>query len=72
MTLTTGGITLLSVLLSVGFTVGFGVSGPWWARVLAGLATTVILVLVVKVGTASGRGPLARVAAWVIGRSDAA
>jgi hypothetical protein len=67
LTLTTGGITLLGVLLSVGVTVGFGVKGPWWLRVLAGLGTVAVLVGVVKLGTASGRGPLARAANWIIG-----
>lgn len=67
LTLTTGGITLIGVLVSVGVTVGFGVKGEWWVRVLAGLATTVALILLVKFGTSSGRGPLARAANWVIG-----
>jgi hypothetical protein len=67
LTLTTGGITLLGVLLSVGVSVGFGVSGAWWVRVLAGVATTAGLIVLVKAGTASGRGPLARAANWVIG-----
>jgi hypothetical protein len=71
LTLTTGGITLLGVLLSVGVSVGFGVKGPWWLRVLAGLGTTAVLVLAVKVGTSSGRGPLARAANWIIGSRDA-
>lgn len=65
--LTTGGLTLLGVLLSIGVTVGFGVKGELWIRVLAGVATTVALVLVVKLGTAAGRGPIARLANWVIG-----
>jgi hypothetical protein len=70
LTLTTGGITLLGVLLSVGVSVAFGVKGPWWLRVLAGLGTTMVLVLAVKLGTASGRGPLARAANWIIGSGD--
>ena len=69
LTLTTGGITLLGVLLSVGVSVAFGIKGEWWVRVLAGLGTTITLVLVVKVGTGAGRGPLARAANWVIGSS---
>jgi hypothetical protein len=64
---TTGGITLLGVILSVGTSVGFGVSGPWWVRVLAGVGTAVALTLVVKAGTAAGRGPIARLALWMIG-----
>ena len=66
LTLTTGGITLLGVLLSIGVTVGFGVKGPWWLRVALGLAATVVLIAIVKVGTKSGRGPLARFARWTI------
>ena len=69
LTLTTGGITLLGVLLSVGVSVGLGIKGEWWVRLLAGVATTVVLVLVVRLGTSSGRGPLARLADWVIGSS---
>jgi hypothetical protein len=69
LTLTTGGITLLGVLLSVGVSVGFGVGGSWWIRVAAGLATTLLLILVVKFGTSAGRGPLAKIARWTIGSS---
>lgn len=65
--LTTGGLTLLGVLLSIGTTVGLGVSGPWWVRLLAGAGVTVLLTALVKLGTRSGRGPLARLANWVIG-----
>lgn len=67
LTLTTGGITLLGVLVSVGVTVAFGIKADWWIRVLAGVGTTVILVVVVKLGTSAGHGPLARVARWTIG-----
>lgn len=67
LTLTTGGLTLLSVLLSIGMTVAFGITADWWIRVLAGVGTTVLLAVGVKLGTASGRGPLARLANWMIG-----
>lgn len=67
LTLTTGGITLLGVLLSIGVSTGFGVSGPWWVRLLAGVGATVALAVVVKLGTAAGKGPLARLANWMIG-----
>jgi len=67
LTLTTGGITLLGVLLSVGVTVGFGIKADWWIRVLAGVGTTTLLVVVVKLGTSAGHGPLARAARWTIG-----
>lgn len=70
LTLTTGGITLLGVLLSVSVSVGFGVSGEWWVRMLAGLGTLLVLVVAVKLGTSSGRGPLARAARWVIGTGE--
>lgn len=67
LSLTTGGITLLGVLLSVGVTVAFGITAEWWVRALAGIGTTVVLVVIVKAATASGRGPLARIAHWIIG-----
>ncbi len=67
LSLTTGGLTLLGVILSIGFTVGFGVSGPLGLRLLSGLGAVVVLVAVVKLGTATGRGPIARLANWVIG-----
>lgn len=70
LSLTTGGITLLSVLLSVGATVGFGIKEEWWIRVLAGVGTTLVLAVGVKLGTRAGRGPLARLAGWMIGTDD--
>ena len=70
LTLTTGGITLLGVLVSLGVTVAFGSKADWWIRILAGMATTALLVAVVKVGTSAGRGPLARLARWTIGSGD--
>lgn len=36
LSLTTGGITLLGVLLSIGVTVGMGLDAAWWVRVLVG------------------------------------
>lgn len=70
LSLTTGGITLLGVLLSIGTTVGMGLSGQWWVRVLAGVGTTLLLAVVVKLGTRAGRGPLARLANWIIGSAE--
>lgn len=69
--LTTGGVTLLGVLLSIGVTVGFGLSGPLWLRLIGGISVTLALVIFVKLATSSGRGPLARAANWVIGTPDA-
>ncbi len=65
--LTTGGITLLGVLLSIGVTVGAAVQDRWWVRVLAGACTTIALTVIFKLGSNAGRGPLARLANWVIG-----
>jgi hypothetical protein len=70
LSLTTGGITLLGVLLSIGVTVGFGLGGDPWVRVLAGVGTTVLLAVVVKLGTSAGRGPLAQLANWMIGETE--
>ncbi len=67
LTLTTGGITLLGVLSSIGVTVAFGIDAAWWVRVLAGVATTLALSVIVKLGSSAGRGPLARMANWMIG-----
>lgn len=67
LSLTTGGITLLGVLLSIGVSVGFGISGPWWLRLASGIGTTLALAVVVKLGSSAGRGPLARLANWMIG-----
>jgi hypothetical protein len=61
------GITILGVIISVGATVGFGLGGPWWLRVASGLAVTLALVLVVKVASRGRRGPLTRLANWIIG-----
>ncbi len=65
-TLTATGVTLLGVLLSIGVTVGLGVSAAWWVRLVVGGGATVALVVVVKVTTRKGRGPLARLANWTI------
>lgn len=66
-TLTAAGLTLLGVLLSVGVTVGMGLEGEWWVRVLAGAASTAGLILVVAWTTSRGRGPVAKLANWLIG-----
>lgn len=57
----------MGVLISVGTTVGVGVSGTWWSRLLIGAGTTLALAVIVKLGTSSGAGPLARLARWIIG-----
>ncbi len=55
-----------SILLSIGVTVGAAAQERWWIRVLAGVCTTVLLTLTVEIGSSAGRGPLARLADWVI------
>jgi hypothetical protein len=67
LSLTSTGVTLLGVLLSVGVTVGFGIDGPWWFRVLAGAGTSVGLMVLAARTTSSGRGRVAKLANWVIG-----
>ncbi len=66
-TLKAAGLTVISVIVSVGTTVGFGLTAPWWVRVLAGVGTTLGLIVLVKLGSGARRGPLARLANWVIG-----
>jgi hypothetical protein len=68
--LTTGGLTLLGVLASIATTIAIGVDGRWWERVLIGVGTATMLVVLVKLGTSSGKGPVARLADWVIGFSE--
>lgn len=67
LSLTTSGITLLGVVLSIGVTVALGLQAAWWIRVLAGLATTLALGVLIKLGSSTGRGPIARLANWMIG-----
>lgn len=68
LTLQSTGVTLVGVLLSIGMTVGFGVAGAWWIRVIAGVATTAGLILVVWFfGTRTAL--LARLADWITGRT---
>ena len=64
------GLTLLGVILSVGVTVGFSMAGPWWLRVLIGTAVTLGLAALVKLASGSRRGPLARLANWMVGAPD--
>ncbi len=64
--LTAIGITLLGVVLSIGATVGFGITGAWWLRLLAAAAVALGLALAIKLGSTSDRGPLARFAKWIL------
>ena len=57
-------MTLIGVLLSIGVAVGFGLSGPVWVRVLAGLTTSVSLALSVRL-LSRRAGLLRRFARWL-------
>lgn len=59
------GLTLLGVLLGIGVTVGFGVKGDWWLRVLVGLLTFAALLVLARAAAKPGRGTLARIGAWI-------
>ncbi len=69
-TLKATGITLIGVLASIGTTVGFGIKGDWWVRVIAAVATTLVLGAMVKAASGSRRGPLTRLANWITGAPD--
>ena len=44
------GLTLLGVILSIGVSVGMGLSGGWWLPAGVGAAVSVVLALVVPFG----------------------
>lgn len=70
-TLRSIGITMIGIVASIGATVGFGIPGPWWVRVGAGLLTAVALSFAIKVSTAeSSRGPLTKFANWITGTNE--
>ena len=60
------GLTLLSVLVTAGLTVALGVNTEVWLRACLGFATMTLLLLVIKLGTRTGRGPLSRLARWAV------
>ena len=64
--LTSTGITLLGVLLSIGITVGLGIPSRWWIRLAAGAAVVVLLGLAIKLGSSDHRGLIARLANWIV------
>lgn len=68
LTLQAGGLTLLGVLLSIGVTVAFGLTQPWWIRTLAGAGTTIGLAAgVALLGRRTSL--LTRLTDWITGRS---
>ena len=60
------GLTLLGIMLSIGVTVALGVHGPWWKRLSSGIATVLVLLTLVGWLARPGRGPLARLARWLM------
>jgi hypothetical protein len=67
-TLRAMGITMIGVVISVATTVGFGVPGPVWVRIAAGVLVAIVLLVAIKLGTAQGsRGAVARAADWMTG-----
>lgn len=60
------GLTLLSVVLTAGLTVALGVEANAWLRACLGVATMILLLVVIKLGTRTGRGPLSRLARWAV------
>lgn len=68
-TLRAMGMTLIGVTLSIATTVGFSLPGPWWVRVGAGIASIFVIGAAIKVSTTQGsRGPVARLADWIMGQ----
>ena len=67
LTLQSVGLTLVGVIVSIGVTVAFGLTGPWWFRTLVGIGTAIGLI--VLVGYAGRRtSALARLADWITGK----
>jgi hypothetical protein len=58
------GLTLLAVFVNIGVSVFFGVSGPWWVRLGAGLLTTVVLAIFVALASRK-LSLLRRLANWL-------
>ncbi len=58
------GITLTALLLSIGVTVAFGIKDDWWVRILAGAGTTIVLAVLIRVGSGE-RGVLTRAGDWI-------
>jgi hypothetical protein len=44
-------LAVLGVLVTIGLSVGFGVSGPWWQRAAWGLGTFAVACLLVRWGS---------------------
>jgi hypothetical protein len=43
-------LAVLGIIVPIGLTVGFGVSGPWWVRVAAGVGSVLIFGGLIRVG----------------------
>ena len=62
------GIALVSILISISFSVGFGLYSAglaWWLAVLFALVVPAVLAAVIRVGGQDGWIP--RVGRWVLG-----
>jgi hypothetical protein len=62
------GITMLSVVLGVAVTVALGIQAEWWVRTLVGVGVFLLLMAAIKLGTRRGRGPISRLAVWMLRR----
>lgn len=65
LTLQATGVTLLGVILSISLTIAFGIKTAIWIKVLAGFATAVLLVAVVKLSSHESAA-LRRAADWLL------
>jgi uncharacterized membrane-anchored protein YitT (DUF2179 family) len=69
--MTSTGITLIGVWLSIGATVGMEIDAVWWVHVVAGVVAAMALRIVIRLATSTGpRGLLARAARWNMSAPD--
>lgn len=66
-TLQASALTLLGVILSIAISLALGLPGPWWFRVGTGALVAIVLITGIKILSGSRRGPLTRIANWVLG-----
>jgi hypothetical protein len=52
----------------VALTVAFGIKGDWWVQMTVGIAVFMALLAAIKLGTRRGKGPLSKLAAWIVQR----
>jgi hypothetical protein len=62
------GITLIGVVIGIAVTIVIGISGlDFWERVILGIALTTGILLLIKLLTQKGTGPLSKLARWTVG-----